>query len=104
MVFIWFIWWRAGNGEIFGLADIDELPTPDDVPPNPLGSYEVNAWLLLLDVTPIELIPIYPDAFPLEYDGTMDEVIPDPMDDDVICDGPVVRGCSNSASIRLSYK
>lgn len=87
------------------MADIDAFPIPDDVPPNPLGSYVVNAWLLLLDDTPIELIPMYPDVFPLEYDvGTMVEVIPDPMEDDVICDGPVVRGCSNSASIRLSYK
>lgn len=87
------------------MAVIDVLPTPDDVAPNPLVSYVVNAWLLLLDVTPIELIPMYPEVFPLEYDvGTMVEVIPDPIDDDVMCDGPVVRGCSNSASMRLSYK
>lgn len=88
------------------MADIDVLPTTDDVPPSPVGSYDVSAWLLLLDVTPMELSPMYPDALPLEYDvGTMVEVNPDPMEDDgKLCCGPVVLGCSNSASIRLSYK
>lgn len=72
----------------------------------------VNAWLLVLDGMPIEFNPLIMPAVTFDvvpvlvialvydkFDGIIVDVVIPPVTCD---DGPVVRGCSSSAKIRLS--
>lgn len=121
---------RTGSGDIFAPvpAPVYDDAAADGLPVKPLNAASkfANAWLLVLDDIPNELIPVkpVPITVPLLFTPVpptilllippTDVVVPavwydilEGFNDDavipLICDEwPVVLGCSNSAKIRLS--